>query len=233
MASNRQESRLRSSVGRKLIVAVTGVVLLGFVIAHMLGNLQVFLGPEALNGYARKLADLGALLWLARAVLIVAALAHVVLTLQLAAENRAARPVRYAVSASVQGRTSARSMAVTGCMLLLFVLYHLAHFTWGLAHPQFSGHLDAQGRADVYRAVVESFRVPLIAGLYVAAMLLLGLHVWHGASSFFQSLGVNHPRWNPLLRGVGPALAVILVAGNCSMPVAVLLGAVVPVPGAP
>ena len=217
---------LRSSIGRKWIVAVTGVALLGFVIAHMLGNLQVFLGPDALNSYAAKLAGLGPLLWAARLLLLAAAIAHVAVALQLAAENRAARPVRYAARASVQGRTSARSMAITGCMILLFVLYHLAHFTWGLAHPELTARLDSQGRHDVYAAVVGSFQVPSIAALYVAAMVLLGLHLWHGASSLFQTLGWNGPRSRRLVARLGPLVAAFIVLGNCSIPLAVLTGLV-------
>jgi succinate dehydrogenase / fumarate reductase, cytochrome b subunit len=222
---------LRTSIGRKLLVALTGVALLGFVVAHLLGNLQVFAGPEQLNAYAEGLRDLGPLLWAARLLLIATAVAHVVLTLQIAAENRAARPEGYAATAHVESTASARSMTLTGLMILAFVLYHLAHFTWGLAHPEYGGRLDAQGRLDVYTMVVASFRQWPIVALYVVAMVLLGLHLRHGVSSIFQTFGWNHPRYNVLLRRAGPVVAGLIVAGNIAIPLACLLGFVDLPPG--
>ncbi len=217
---------LQSSIGRKLLVALTGIALLGFVIAHLLGNLQIFAGQEQLNRYAESLAALGPLLWAARLGLLALALLHVGLALALAAQNRAARPVRYVAQARVQATTSARSMAVTGLMIVCFVLYHLAHFTWGLAHPEYSGRLDAFGRPDVYSMVVGSFQQWPIAALYCVAMLLLGLHLRHGISSMFQTLGWNHPKYDALLRGAGPVLSALIVAGNLAIPLSCLLGLV-------
>ncbi|HTE04880.1 MAG TPA: succinate dehydrogenase cytochrome b subunit [Planctomycetota bacterium] len=222
---------LQSSIGRKLLVALTGVALLGFVIAHLLGNLQVFAGPDRLNGYAEGLEHLGPLLWAARLGLIVMAVAHVALTLKLAAENRAARPVAYAARGRVQSTASARSMLLTGLMVLAFVLYHLAHFTWGVAHPEFSGRLDSQGRRDVYSMVVASFQQWPIVAAYAVAMILLGLHIRHGASSIFQTFGWNHPKYNPFLHAVGPVLALLIVAGNLAIPFACLAGLVKLPPG--
>jgi succinate dehydrogenase / fumarate reductase, cytochrome b subunit len=215
---------LQSSIGRKLLVALTGVGLLGFVIVHLLGNLQVYAGPDRLNGYAEGLAHLGPLLWVARIGLIVLALTHIVLTLQLAAENRAARPVRYASNGRVQATTSARTMVLSGLMILAFVLYHLAHFTWGIAHPEFSGRLDSQGRRDVYSMVVASFQQWPIAAAYAVAMILLGMHLWHAGTSIFQTFGWNHPKYNRLFAAVGPTLALLIVAGNLSIPLSCLLG---------
>ncbi len=171
---------LQSSIGRKVLVALTGVALIGFVVVHLLGNLQIFAGPDQLNSYAESLAHLGPLLWVARLGLLALAGAHIVLALKLAAENRAARPERYDVAGRVKATASARSMVLTGLMIAAFVVYHLAHFTWGAAHPQFSGRLDAQGRLDVYSMVVASFQQWPIALTYAAAMVLLGLHLRHG-----------------------------------------------------
>ena len=215
-----------SSIGRKLVVALTGVALLLFVLVHMLGNLQVFLGPDALNTYAAKLHSLGGLLWVARLGLLAMAALHVGLALKLAAENRAARGTPYVASGRIQSTPGARSMVLTGLMVAAFVLYHLAHFTWHSVHAEFAGKLDALGRPDVYSMVVGSFGQPLIAGLYVVAMLLLGLHLSHGVASVFQSLGWNHPRTEPLQRRLGAGLAALIVVGNCSMPLAVVFGLV-------
>ncbi len=222
---------LQSSIGRKLLVALTGVALLGFVVVHLLGNLQIYAGPDQLNAYAEGLADLGPLLWVARIGLIVLAAAHITLAIKLAAENRAARPERYAVSGRVQSTTSARSMLLTGLMILAFVLYHLAHFTWGIAHPEFSGRLDAQGRHDVYSMIVASFQQWPIALTYALAMVLLGLHLRHGATSIFQTFGWNHPKYNKLIASIGPTLAVLIVAGNIAIPFSCLLGLVKLPPG--
>lgn len=217
---------LTSSIGRKMLVAVTGLALLGFVIVHMLGNLQVFAGPEALNAYAAKLQHLGALLWVLRGGLLLLALVHIVLAIWIALENRAARPEGYARPGRVQSKVSTRSMTITGLMLLLFVLYHLAHFTWGLTDPEHFHLTDAAGRHDVYAMVVGGFQQPVVTILYVAAMGLLCLHLSHGIASLFQSLGFNHPRYEPALRRTGTVLAWILFLGNASMPLAVLAGLV-------
>jgi len=224
---------LGSSVGRKMLVALTGLGLLGFVITHMLGNLQLFLGPEALNSYAKSLKDLGGLLWVARGGLIVMFVVHVGLALKLAAENRAARPDRYEVPGRVQSTLGARSMVLTGLMILLVVLYHLAHFTWGITNPEHTTYVEAVmtptgpvNRHDVYTMVVLGFQQPLIAGLYIAAMALLCVHLSHGVQSVFQSLGLNHPKYEPTLHKLGLGLAWIIFIGNTSMPVAVLAGLV-------
>jgi len=223
---NGTPARLASSIGRKLIVALTGLLLLLFLVAHVAGNLQIFAGPERLNHYSETLADLGPVLWVARAGLIAVALLHVVVTLQLAATNRAAGARPYAVAGRVQAKVSTRSMLLTGVMLLLFVGYHLAHYTWGLAHPEYSGRLDAAGRHDVYSMVVGSFQVPWIALTYMAAMVLLGLHLSHGASSFFQTLGWRHPRRERLVGAIGPVIGTLLAAAYISIPAAVQLGLV-------
>jgi succinate dehydrogenase / fumarate reductase, cytochrome b subunit len=223
---NGSPARLASSIGKKLIVALTGLALLLFLLAHLAGNLQVFAGQEALNAYSEGLRQLGPLLWVARVGLIAVALLHVVLSLQLAAESRAAGGRPYAVAGRVQTKLSTRSMVLTGVLILLFVLYHLAHYTWGLAHPEYSARHDAAGRHDVYSMVVGSFSQAWIAGPYVVAMLLMGLHVSHGASSFFQTLGWRHPRREKALALLGPVLGGLLAAGYIAIPVAVQLGVV-------
>jgi succinate dehydrogenase / fumarate reductase cytochrome b subunit len=229
---------LGSSVGRKMIVALTGLALLGFVIAHMLGNLQIFLGPDALNSYAAKLKSLGPVLWIMRGGLLLVFVAHVGLALKLAAENRAARPARYAHPGRVQSTTAARSMVITGLMVLLFALYHLAQFTWGITDPADFNVVEAVqtsggpvNRHDVYSMVVLAFRQPLISGIYIAAMICLALHLSHGVQSVAQSLGLNHPKYEPCVRRLGIGLAWIILLGNSSIPVAIMAG-LVDLPGA-
>lgn len=215
---------LRASVGAKAVMAVTGLLLLLFVLAHMLGNLQVFLGPDALNGYAQKLQSLGGLLWVARIGLATILVLHVATAARLTRLNRQARPVGYAALSPQVTSYAARTMVLSGFVILAFVAFHLLHFTLGVTHPEHFGHLDAQGRHDVYRMVVLGFQQAPVALLYVAAQALLALHLSHGASSLFQSLGVTHPALRCVKQRAGPALALLIFVGNVSMPLACLLG---------
>lgn len=215
-----------SSLGMKYIMAVTGVGLVGFVIAHMLGNLLVFGGPDAVNSYAEMLHHSPRLLWSARIGLIVIFLLHVGSAARLSRENREARPVPYVFKNTVQASYASRTMLASGLLVLLYLAYHLAHFTFRVVDQ---GDLpavlvDASGRPDVYRMVVTSFQQPIVSGIYLAATVVLCVHLSHGVSSLFQSLGLNHPRCNPAIRRLGPAVAVIVLAGNCSMPLAALFG---------
>jgi succinate dehydrogenase / fumarate reductase cytochrome b subunit len=224
---------LGSSIGRKLLVAVTGLGLLGFVVAHMLGNLQIFQGPEALNAYAANLKSLGPVLWALRGGLLLMFVVHIGLTLKLAAENRAARPERYAHPGRVQSTPGARSMVLTGLMVLAFVLYHLAHFTLGWTHPEHAALTESvaalggsEMRHDVFSMVVLGFQQPLVSGLYLVAVALLALHLSHGVQSVFQSLGLCHPGSESMLRKLGCGVAAVIFFGNASIPVAILAGLV-------
>jgi succinate dehydrogenase / fumarate reductase, cytochrome b subunit len=219
---------LKSTVGAKVLMALTGLALLGFVLVHMLGNLQVFLGPDAVNGYAAGLKGLGGLLWVARGGLLVVLLAHVATAARLARLNRAARPVRYLSAEAQVTSYAARTMVMTGLIVLAFVVYHLLHFTLGVTDPASFGLRDAQGRHDVYSMVVLGFRELPVALVYLAAQALLALHISHGASSLFQSLGVTHPALRCLKDKAGPALALLIFAGNAAIVLACLLGWVAP-----
>jgi succinate dehydrogenase / fumarate reductase cytochrome b subunit len=225
----------RSSIGAKIVVAATGIGLFLFVVAHMLGNLQIFLGRSALNAYAHKLQSLPLLLWGARAGLLAIVGVHIWTTVRLTLRNRAARPVGYAFQDTVQATITSRTMIWSGLMIAAFVVYHLAHFTLGVVQPE-AHHLteklaDGSVRYDVYSMVVLGFRNPVVAGTYIVAMVLLAMHLHHGASSLFQTLGLNDTRWNPLVSKVGPAVAVVVGVGNASMPLAVLAGWVQLPPG--
>lgn len=213
-----------SSIGAKALIGVTGLGLSLFVIVHMLGNLQIYVGPEALNDYARKLKQMPMLLWTARLALLSLFLTHVSLALWLRQRNRAARPAQYVNSATVQASTASRTMIWSGLVILSFLVYHLLHFTLGLTHPEHHHLTDAQGRHDVYAMVVLGFQQPVVAIAYVVAMLLLAVHLSHGISSAFQSLGLNSPRGTATLRRASLIVALVVAAGNISIPVAVLLG---------
>ena len=214
---------LRSSLGLKIVMALTGVILFGFVIGHMIGNLQVYLGPEAFNAYAASLRALGhgTLLWIARAGLLIAVALHIWSAWRLTLMNNAARPVGYREVERRESSYASRTMRWSGVILLLFIVYHLMHFTFGVhaVHPYFV-------HGDAYHNFVTGFRSPLVSGFYVLAMLALGLHLYHGAWSFMQTLGLSHPRYDHLRHAFATLVTVVVVAGNISFPVAVLTGLV-------
>jgi succinate dehydrogenase / fumarate reductase, cytochrome b subunit len=233
---------LRSSPGAKYVMALTGVGLVGFVVAHMLGNLLIYSGHDALNSYAQSLKDHPGLLWTARTGLLTIFVIHLALGIRLSLQNKTARGVRYVYEDTVEASWASRNMLLTGLVLLAFIVFHLAHFTFGIVtryddpvakttvnyldlhEPYYGKHLEDEGRHDVYRMVVSGFRIPWITITYLIAQVFLWLHLWHGGSSWFQSLGLNHATYNPLIRAFGPVLATIVLVGNCSIPLAVLSG---------
>jgi succinate dehydrogenase / fumarate reductase cytochrome b subunit len=219
---------VKSSIGAKVVMGVTGVMLIGFVVMHMVGNLQVFLGPETLNAYGKMLHDLGGLLWVARFGLIGAVVLHIASGLRLASLNKAARPVRYVHETTVQASFASRYMKMSGLVVLAFVVYHLLHFTLGGATPDHTSLMtklsDGTDVKDIYKMVVLGFQQPAVSAAYIIAMVLLGLHLNHGATSLFQSLGLRNVKYNTLIDKVGPALSIFVVVGNCSMPIAILTG---------
>jgi succinate dehydrogenase / fumarate reductase cytochrome b subunit len=221
----------RSSVGRKMIVAATGVILILFVIGHLLGNLQIFLGPEWINGYSVHLHNLGPFLWMIRGFLLLVVLVHIYYTVRLAIENRRARPERYQRRQTVKATLASRSMVMSGLILLVFIIYHLLHFTFRTTDPRFATlPMDPLGHYDVYSMMIYGFMNPLVSGFYILGMFLLTLHLSHGSSSFFQSLGLNNQKLTPRLALGGRIFAWGLFVGYTSIPAAVLLGWVKLVP---
>jgi succinate dehydrogenase / fumarate reductase, cytochrome b subunit len=219
----------RSSVGKKMVVAVTGVVLIAFVIGHLLGNLQIFLGPDWVNSYAEHLRSLGPLLWAIRIFLLVNLLLHIFYTISLAIENRRARPVHYKKRDYVKATFASRYMAMSGLIVLAFILYHLAHFTVRVTDPRFLLlKADPLNRYDVYSMMVYGFQNIFVSAFYVLGMFLLALHLSHGTSSLFQSLGLNDEKLAPRLAAAGRIFAWLIFVGYTSIPVAVLLHLVKP-----
>jgi len=210
-------SFVRSTIGKKVVMAVTGLILFGFVVAHMLGNLQVYLGPTRLDEYGAALRKLPALLWTARLTLLLAVAAHVWASTSLTLANRAARPVGYRRKQSLAATYASRTMWWSGPILLLFIVYHLLHFTTGTLHPRFV-------EGGVHHNFVTGFQVPWVSAFYILAMLCLGLHLYHGVWSMLQTVGLSHPRYNPLRHAFATLITVVVVGGNISFPVAVLTG---------
>ncbi len=214
----------RSALGKKYLMAISGVVWLGYVLAHMIGNLKLYLSPAEFNEYAEFLRRLlypivpeHATLNLMRAVLILALVVHVVTAWQLTIINQRARPERYRSKRDyVAADFAARTMRWTGVIVLLFMAYHLADLTWGWVNPDPTG--------TVYDRVIASFSQPVVAGFYVVANLALGVHLYHGAWSLFQSLGLNNRRFNHWRRVFAVAFTAVVVVGNLSFPIAVQLG---------
>ncbi len=212
-----------------MIVAVTGIILILFVVGHLLGNLQIFIGPDWINGYSQRLHDLGPLLWLIRIFLLLTVAIHIYVTIQLAIENRRARPEPYIDRQYVKATFASRHMLMSGLIVVAFIIYHLAHFTVRITDPRFALlKLDPLHRYDVYSMMVYGFQSYLVSGFYVLGLFLLALHLSHGSSSFFQSLGLNDKKLAPRLALGGRIFAWLLFAGYTSIPVAVLLGLVKP-----
>lgn len=211
-----------TTIGKKAVMAVTGIILFGFVIGHLLGNLQVFLGREKLNHYAELLHSMPGLLWTARIGLIVAAFLHILASVQLALRKKAARPVGYVMRKPTTSSYASRTMYWSGPIVLAFLIYHLLHFTFGVAQP------DAYSPTDVYGNVVAGFQVPWISGFYILSMALLCMHLYHGLWSMFQSLGVNTPKLTGVLHRFAQVFALFIFLGNISIPIAVLAGLVGP-----
>jgi len=208
-----------STLGRKVVMAVTGVILFGFLIGHLTGNLLVYRGPEALNAYAEALRRLGALLWVARGVLLVSVLLHIWAAVTLTRDNLKARPQGYAYRKDLKATYASRTMVWSGPLLALFIVYHLMHFTFGNVHGDFIP-------GDVYHNFVVGFQVPIVSFFYIVSMIALGMHLFHGVYSMTQSVGLNHPQINAGRRTFAAVFATLIVVGNISFPVAVLAGLV-------
>lgn len=232
------ETYLNSTVGAKVLVALTGLLLVGFVVFHMIGNLKVLSGRDEVNAYAHFLKHgLGPLLWIARAGLLAVFVAHVVLALKLKAKTAAARPVPYVALRSAQATIASRTMLTTGLVVGAFTLFHLAHYTFGWVHDAETGNgmrinyldlKDPAGRHDVYNMTVAGFRNPVISTLYLFAQLVLFAHLTHGIQSVIQTLGLKGTRFAPVWVWVGYATAGLILAGNVAIVAAIWAGVVGP-----
>jgi len=219
----------RSAVGKKWVMAITGIILLGFILAHMIGNLKLYLSKEEINLYGEALRDMPGhllprtfLLWTIRTVLTLAFVFHIHSAIGLTRINRKARPAASQYQSKrdyVAADYASRTMRWTGVIILAFLVFHLMDLTWGNANPHFL-------RGDPYNNLVYSFRRPAVAIVYIVANCALALHLYHGVWSMFQSMGITNPRYNSLRRSFAQGFAALILVGNVSFPVAVQLHAV-------
>ena len=212
-------------IGKKVVMALTGVILFGYVVAHLLGNLQIFLGPDQINAYAAGLHNpaIAGLLWGARSVLLLAVILHIAASIQLWKLKRDARPVAYVKKDDAAATYASRTMEWSGPIVLAFIIFHVLHLTVGAVVPIKE---VSPNHPDVYANVIAGFSNPLISGFYILAMILLCMHLYHGLWSMFQSLGFSHPRYTPKLKTGAAIFAILIALGNCSIPFAVMAGIV-------
>ncbi len=212
----------KSSIGKKWIVALTGLALIAYVVGHMAGNLQIFISQDRINDYAVFLHSMGPLLWAVRALLLAAFVIHILVTVQLAAQNRRARPISYAMKRDVRARASSKTMILSGLIVLCFVVFHILHFTTHNIDSKFGLLEDSRGRHDVFSMVILGFSNAWVSGFYILAMFLLCLHLSHGFQSFFQTLGLNSKKVAPLLNVGSRVAAAVIFFGYTAIPIAVL-----------
>jgi succinate dehydrogenase / fumarate reductase cytochrome b subunit len=220
-----------SSIGKKILMAVTGFVAFGYVVGHMLGNLQIFIGQDQINTYAKALHAFPALLWVVRSVLIICFGAHIWLGAQLKLENLAARPIAYKKPNTVKATLVSRTMIWTGLLVFSFVVYHLLHFTAMTIVPDFEHLTDSQGRHDTYSMVILGFQNMGVVISYIVAVGLVCYHLSHGIASMFQSLGWNNRESEKPLRILSVMVSTIVFLGYIAIPVAVQLGYLTPMTG--
>lgn len=207
----------RSTVGKKIVMASTGAILVAYIVAHVLGNLLIYRGPAAINAYGAFLKSMGSLLWLARAILLAAVVLHIIAAAQLTLRNLRARPARCALHTRDTSTFAARTMRWGGPILALFIVYHVLHFTTGTLNPAFHGE-------DIYSNVVGAFRIWWVTAIYLFAVVVLGLHLYHGTWSMFRTLGLSTATQYPLRRRGVAVFATLVVLGFSSIPLAVAFG---------
>lgn len=223
-------SLLKSSLGKKYVMAGTGAILFLFVLGHLVGNLQIFLGPESINRYGHFLQTNLEIIWPVRMILLVLLGLHVWSAVRVSRENKAARPVNYAVDPADPAATYAsRTMLMSGLIVAAFIIYHLLHYTAqvpaiNLTGKDFLTLHDEQGRHDVYTMVILGFQQPLVSGFYILAMGLLSLHLSHGLGAMFQSLGLKTHYWAATIDNFARIVAWVIFLGYVSIPIAVLCG---------
>lgn len=214
---NRILALWRTAIGKKIAMAVSGILLVLFLISHMISNVTVLIDPRHLDDYAAWLRSFGPVLWILRIGLIALAVIHIAAAWQLTMMARAARPAGYDQRKDQVATYAARTMRWGGVLLLVFIVYHLMHLTFGNAHPDFR-------HGEVGRNVIVGFQSPMVAVFYAVSMIALGMHFWHGTWSVFQTLGVNHPAWNRSRNAIAIVLTILVAGGLFVIPLAALLG---------
>jgi succinate dehydrogenase / fumarate reductase cytochrome b subunit len=217
---------IKSTVGKKILMAVTGVMLFSFVLIHLAGNSTIFMG--LINAYGEHLHALPALVWAFRAVMFTIFVIHVYFGIVLTLENNAARPQAYEVKKSLRATFASRNMIWTGALIALFLVYHILHFTLHVANPELgagvAGNIDKLGRPDVFKMIVLSFKQIPISVVYIAAMIVLALHLTHGVQSIFQTLGINSDESLPIFEKLSTIASVVIFIGYASIPIVIMIG---------
>lgn len=214
----------QSSVGRKIIMAVTGIVLVAFVCVHLLGNSSVFVGADAINAYAQKLHSLGPFVWVFRLVMLAAFAIHIIFGIQLTLENRAATPEKNVQVKRLKTGFGAETMIISGLVMLAFVVYHLLQFTVRVTNPEIYIPLGNSGMVDVYYMVVNGFKSSLTVIVYLIGMAFLFLHVSHGFQSLFQTIGLSNDKSLPVMGMVSKLVGFVLLVGYISIPLLIVAG---------
>ncbi|HUJ22420.1 MAG TPA: succinate dehydrogenase cytochrome b subunit [Bryobacteraceae bacterium] len=210
----------QASIGKKVVMALTGVVMFGYLAGHLAGNLQVYAGAERMDNYAAFLHSMPVLLWVVRALLLVSIVLHIVASLQLTSMKLEARPAGYVKKQAIGSSYASRTMIWSGAMIAAFVIYHILDLTTGAANTAQYQDLRA------YENLVHSFRRVPVSAFYIIGMVLLGMHLYHGLWSIFQTAGFSHPRYTPAIKRVAAWVAILMAAGFISIPIAVLTGLV-------
>jgi len=208
----------QTAVGRKIIMALTGLLMILFLLGHMAGNLSFFLGPEVINAYAEHIKSLGPLLWLERLFMVAVLVVHVWLGINLTLENSKARPEKYEYKKYLRTTFSSRTMIYTGLIILGFLIYHLLHFTLRLTNPEHYQFVDVGGHFNVYKMAGLSFANIFISLIYTGAMGAVLLHLWHGVASFFQTMGWNSDKYLPKIENLSKTLSMIIFLVFISIP---------------
>ena len=223
MPTNSPPAFTQATVGKKILMAISGVIIIGFVIMHLLGNLQIFIGQAQLNKYAETLQHMGALKWGFRAFIALFFIIHIWKGTVLWLENKKARPIAYAKEETLEASFASKTMIYTGITIFLFVAYHISHFTLLDCHPEYQNLPLVDGRFDVYSMVILGFSEPLISAIYIAAMAMMSFHLSHATSSFFQTMGLTNPKSLKRLKTISNLFALLIFLGYVSMPIAVLM----------
>jgi succinate dehydrogenase / fumarate reductase cytochrome b subunit len=210
---------IHSIVGKKILMAVTGILMALFLVGHALGNSTFLIGQEAINTYAHHIQSLGPLLWLERLIMLAVLAVHIWMGLSLTLENWKAKPQKYQVKRYVRTEFASRTMIYTGLIILAFLIYHLLHFTIRVTHPDISGLHDAAGRHDVYTLALRSFGQVLVSLIYLVGLAAVLLHLWHGLGSFFQTMGWNSDRTMATTDIGGKIAAAVLFLGFMAIPI--------------
>jgi succinate dehydrogenase / fumarate reductase cytochrome b subunit len=219
-------SFMKSSVGKKILMAITGLMLLCFILIHLAGNSTIFMG--LINAYGEHLHALPFLVWAFRLMMLTVFLIHIFFGIQLALENNTAKPQAYTVKKYLRASFSSRTMIWTGALIAGFLIYHILHFTLHVINPEIAAgvgsNMDKLGRPDMFKMIVLSFRQPPVATAYVVAMVVLAFHLAHGVQSFFQTLGLNNEKSLPFFEKAGMLVSIIISIGYISIPVAIVIG---------